>query len=143
MRSRADLAEFLKARGSSGQNRTAALLALEGLHPLEGKLENVDKLYEAGFRMAGLTHFFDNELGGSAHGVEKGGLTPFGRDVVARLEEKKMLVDLAHASPKVVDDVLAIARRPVVVSHTGVQTTCPGPRNFSDAHIRAIAARGG
>lgn len=145
VRSREDLARFLSSNASitPGHGRTAALLALEGLHPLEGKLENVDRLYDAGFRMAGLTHFFDNELGGSAHGMEKGGLTPFGRDVVRRLEEKKMFVDLAHASPRVIDDVLAIAQRPVVVSHTGVQATCPGPRNLSDAHIRAIAANGG
>jgi membrane dipeptidase len=145
VRSRQELAAFLasEAPTTPGRGRTAVLLALEGLHPLEGKLENVDKLYDAGFRMAGLTHFFDNELGGSAHGMEKGGLTSFGRDVVRRLEEKKMLVDLAHASPKVIDDVLAMAQRPVVVSHTGVQATCPGPRNLSDAHIRAIAAKGG
>jgi membrane dipeptidase len=145
VRSREELAAFLDSTASTapGHGRTAALLALEGLHPLEGKLENVDKLYDAGFRMAGLTHFFDNELGGSAHGMEKGGLTLFGRQVVRRLEEKKMLVDLAHASPKVIDDVLAMAQRPVVVSHTGVQATCPGPRNLTDAHIRAIAANGG
>ncbi|MGH8177340.1 MAG: dipeptidase, partial [Steroidobacter sp.] len=145
VRSREDLAEFLSSNAPTrpGHGRTAALLALEGLHPLEGKLENVDELYDAGFRMAGLTHFFDNELGGSAHGMEKGGLTPFGRDVVRRLEEKKMLVDLAHAAPKVIDDVLAMAQRPVVISHTGVQATCPGPRNLSDVHIRAIAANGG
>jgi microsomal dipeptidase-like Zn-dependent dipeptidase len=62
---------------------------------------------------------------------------------VRRLEEKHILVDLAHASPRVVDDVLAMATRPVVVSHTGVQGTCPGPRNLSDAHVQAIAAQGG
>jgi microsomal dipeptidase-like Zn-dependent dipeptidase len=118
-------------------------LATEGLHPLEGKLENVDRLYEAGFRITGLTHFFDNEVGGSAHGMVQGGLTPFGRQVVARPEEKRMLVDLAHASPQLIDDVLAIAKRPVLVSHTGVKGTCPGPRNPSDAHLKAIAATGG
>ena len=143
VRSRDELAAFLAGDPPPGKGRTAALLALEGLHPLEGKVESVDKLYEAGFRMAGLTHFFDNELGGSAHGMEKGGLTPFGREVVRRLEDKKMLVDLAHASPKVVDDVLAMAHRPVVVSHTGVQRTCPGPRNLSDEHIKAIGVNGG
>lgn len=125
------------------EGRLMAVLATEGLHPLDGKLENVDRLYEAGFRIAGLTHFFDNEVGGSAHGLEKGGLTAFGRQVVARLEDRKMIVDLAHASPKTIDDVLAMARRPVLVSHTGVQGTCPGPRNLSDAHIQAIAATGG
>ena len=93
--------------------------------------------------MAGLTHFFDNEVGGSAHGLVKGGLTPFGKQVVARLEERKILVDLAHASPRVIDDVLAQATRPVVVSHTGVQGTCPGPRNLSAEHLKRIAATGG
>ena len=119
------------------------MLATEGLHPLEGKLENLDRLYDAGFRITGLTHFFDNEIGGSAHGWDKGGLTPFGKQVIQRLEEKKIIVDLAHASPKVIDDVLAMAQRPVLVSHTGVQGTCPGPRNLSDAHVKAIAAKGG
>lgn len=121
----------------------AAVLATEGLHPLEGRLENVDRLYDAGFRIAGLTHFFDNEVGGSAHGLEKGGLTPFGRQVIARLEQKKMIVDLAHASPRLVDDVLSMATRPVLVSHTGVQGTCAGTRNLGDAQIRRIAAQGG
>lgn len=146
IRTRRDLEAFLKAEPVSaepGRGQTAALLAAEGLHLLEGRLENLDRLYDAGYRMAGLTHFFDNELGGSAHGLAKGGLTPFGREVVRRLEDKGMLVDLAHASPQVIDEVLAMARRPVVVSHTGVQGTCRGPRNLSDAHLRRIAANGG
>lgn len=142
VRTQTDLADLLKAQ-NPGSGLLAAVLATEGLHPLEGKLDNVDKLYDAGFRITGLTHFFDNELGGSAHGWDKGGLTPFGKQVVQRLEEKKILVDLAHASPKVIDDVLTMAKRPVLVSHTGVQGTCPGPRNLSDAHVKAIAAQGG
>jgi microsomal dipeptidase-like Zn-dependent dipeptidase len=56
-------------RVSSGKLRDAALLAIEGLHALDGKLESVDTLYAAGFRMMGLTHFFDNEVAASAHGV--------------------------------------------------------------------------
>lgn len=137
-----DLAAFTKAWRADPQ-RVAAVLATEGLHPLEGKLENVDRLYDAGFRITGLTHFFDNEVGGSAHGLEKGGLTPFGRQVVARLEAKHMLIDLAHASKPVIDDVLAVAKRPVLVSHTGVAGTCPGPRNLTDTHLKRIAATGG
>jgi microsomal dipeptidase-like Zn-dependent dipeptidase len=54
-----------------------------------------------------------------------------------------MLVDLAHASPQTVSEVLAMATRPVVVSHTGVAATCPGPRNLTDDQLRAIAANGG
>jgi len=142
IRSRSELAAYLQAWQRDPQ-RLATVLATEGLQPIEGKLENIDVLYDAGFRIAGLTHFFDNEVGGSAHGLEKGGLTPLGRQVIARLEEKRMLVDLAHASKSLIDDVLAIAKRPVLVSHTGVAGTCPGPRNLTDDHLQRIAANGG
>ncbi|HWV10085.1 MAG TPA: dipeptidase [Pseudomonas sp.] len=142
IRTRDDLSAFIAAWNKDPQ-RVAALLATEGLQPLEGKLENVDRLYDAGFRITGLVHFFDNEVGGSAHGLDKGGLTPFGRRVVKRLEDKAMLIDLAHASRPLIDDVLAFASRPVLVSHSGVEGTCPGPRNLSDRHLKAIAATGG
>lgn len=142
IRTRADLANFIEAWGKDPR-RVAGLLATEGLQPIEGKLDNIDVLYDAGFRVAGLTHFFDNEVGGSAHGLEKGGLTPLGRQVITRLEEKSMLVDLAHASRPLIDDVLAMAKRPVLVSHTGVEGTCAGTRNLSDKHLQAIAATGG
>lgn len=142
VRSRQDLVDFISAWSQDNQ-RVAAILATEGLHPLEGQLENVDRLYDAGFRITGLTHFFDNEVGGSAHGMEKGGLTPLGRQVVERLQAKGMLIDLAHASKPLIDDVLAVARRPALVSHTGVAGTCPGPRNLSDDHLKRIAATGG
>lgn len=140
--SRGELQKFLETWQRDPQ-RVAALLATEGLQPIEGKLENIDRLYDAGFRIAGLTHFFDNEVGGSAHGLAKGGLTPLGRQVIARLEEKRMLVDLAHASKALIDDVLDIAKRPLLVSHTGVAGTCPGPRNLTDEHLKRIAATGG
>ena len=120
-----------------------AMLSIEGLHNLEGQLANLDKLHAAGFRMAGLTHFFDNELGGSMHGEKKGGLTPFGHQVVRRMEELGMIVDIAHLSPQGVTDVLAIARRPVVSSHGGVQATCKVNRNLNDGQIRRVAANGG
>lgn len=142
IRTRGDLASFIQAWQQDPQ-RVAAILASEGLHPLEGQLENVERLYDAGFRIAGLTHFFDNEVGGSAHGMAKGGLTPFGRQVIKRLEAKAMLIDLAHASRPLIDDVLAMATRPVLVSHTGVEGTCKGTRNLSDKHLQGIAATGG
>jgi membrane dipeptidase len=142
VRTRAELAAAFRD-ATPVKGRLAAVLSTEGLHALEGKLENVDRLADAGFRIAGLAHFFDNEVGGSAHGLEKGGLTPFGRQVVQRLESRGITVDLAHASPKLIDDVLGVARRPVLVSHTGVHGTCRGPRNLSDAHLKAIAATGG
>lgn len=135
--------ENFVAQRAEHPNTIAGLLAIEGLHALEGNLANVDTLFDAGFRMMGLTHFFDNELGGSAHGVTHAGLTPFGRDVVSRMEQRGIIVDLAHTSPQMKRDVLAMATKPVVVSHGGVAATCPGPRNLTDDELRAIAANGG
>lgn len=120
-----------------------AMLTIEGLQNLEGKASNLDRLYNAGFRMAGLTHFFDNELGGSMHGLKKGGLTPFGRDIVGRMEAKGMIVDIAHLSHTGVAEILAMATRPVVSSHGGVQATCKVNRNLTDDEIRGVAKTGG
>jgi membrane dipeptidase len=120
-----------------------ALLSLEGMQVLEGKPENLKTLYSLGFRMAGLAHFFDNEVAGSAHGEEKGGLTPMGRDLVTKMEEKGIIIDVAHASAKTVDDVLKIATRPIVVSHGGVFAQCPSPRTLTDDQLRRIGANGG
>ena len=139
---RASLSAFLASRDAK-PDKHAALLAIEGLHALDGKLESVDTLYAHGFRMLGLTHFFDNEVAASAHGVTHAGLTPLGRQVVERMEALHILVDLAHASPRTVSEVLAMAKRPIVVSHTGVAATCPGPRNLTDDQLKAISANGG
>lgn len=135
--------DALLAARASGHGPVGAMLTIEGLHDLEGKLENLDRLYAAGFRVAGLAHFFDNELAGSMHGESKGGLTPFGRQVVRAMEAKGMVVDIAHCSHACVADVLAMARRPVVFSHGGVQATCKVNRNLTDDEIRAVARNGG
>jgi membrane dipeptidase len=138
----ADLAAYLERRAHE-PGIVAGLLSLEGAHVLEGDARNVAVMDQAGYRMIGLAHFFDNEVAGSAHGVGKGGLTPLGREVVGRMEERKILVDLAHASAQTVDDVLAMAKRPVVVSHTGVKGTCDNNRNLSDEQLRRIAGTDG
>lgn len=130
-------------QASTNDKRIGAMLTIEGLHNLEGKASNLDRLYDAGFRMAGLTHFFDNELGGSMHGLKKGGLTPFGRNIVRRMEAKGMIVDIAHLSHTGVAELLAMATRPVVSSHGGVQATCKVNRNLNDAEIKGVAKTGG
>ena len=142
IRTRGQLDSLLAIR-ARGNTSVGAILSTEGLHALDGQLANVDTLFAHGFRAAGLTHFFDNDLGGSAHGVEKGGLTDLGRKVVQRMEQLGMVVDVAHASPSVVSEVLAMATKPVIVSHGGVQATCPGPRNLTDDQLRALAKTGG
>ncbi len=142
IRTGADLAAF-ETKRAADRNAVAALIGVEGAHAMEGDLANLDRLFDAGVRMMAPTHFFDTEIGGSAHGVTRGGLTPLGREWVKKMEAKKMIIDLAHASPAVIDDVLKMAARPVVVSHTGVRGTCDNQRNLSDAQLAAISSNGG
>jgi microsomal dipeptidase-like Zn-dependent dipeptidase len=82
-------------------------------------------------------------VGGSAHGARAGGLTALGRRWLSEMERLELVVDLAHASPQTFADVIAAATRPVLVSHTGVTGTCPGPRNLTDDQLRAVARTGG
>jgi microsomal dipeptidase-like Zn-dependent dipeptidase len=133
----------LLADRRAGRKVVGGMLSVEGLQDIEGKLANLDRLYAAGFRMAGLAHFFDNQVAGSMHGIDKGGLTVFGRQVVRRMEAMGMIVDVAHASHRAVADVIAYARRPIVSSHGGVQAVCNVNRNLTDDEIRGIARTGG
>lgn len=130
-------------RGDLSTEGIKGLLALEGMHALGGREEALIELYSAGFRMMGLAHFFDNEIAGSAHGVDKYGLTELGRSLIPRMEALGITIDLAHASPAAIEDTLDLATKPVVVSHGGVKSTCPGPRNLSDAQLSSIAENGG
>ena len=142
-RTKTDLRKALKAR-KGNKDMLVGVLATEGAHPLEGKIDNLDNLYDAGFRMIGFQHFFDNKLGGSLHGVSKDGLTPFGKEVVLAIVKKDMMIDVAHSSIKVVEDVLALTDAPMVVSHTGILSFCDHPgRNIPDRLMQKIAHRGG
>ncbi|MEL7708476.1 dipeptidase [Citromicrobium bathyomarinum] len=138
-----DLDRLLRERSSQTPKPVGALLSIEGLQNLEGDLSNLDVLRKQGFRMASLTHFFDTDLAGSMHGMAKGGLTDKGRRAVRRMEELGMVVDIAHCSHACVADILAMARRPVVSSHGGVQATCQVNRNLTDDEIRGVAKTGG
>ncbi len=142
VRSPEDLDAVLAERDATGRP-IGGLFSVEGLHNLEGDGANLQRLYDAGLRMAGLTHFFDNELAGSMHGEAKGGLTPFGREMVGEMERLGIIVDIAHCSHECVAQVLEMATRPVVSSHGGVQATCAVNRNLTDDEIRAVAATGG
>jgi len=142
IRTRRDLDRLIAER-EDGRQVTGALFSVEGLHNLEGDFDNLDRLYDAGMRMAGFTHFFDNEVAGSMHGEEKGGLTDLGRRVFAEMERRGIIVDIAHASHEAVAEMLSLATMPLVLSHGGVQATCDVNRNLTDDEIRGVAATGG
>lgn len=139
---RAELDAALEAHAAD-PDVLAAVLGIEGAHPLEGDLANLDRLEAAGYRVVGLQHFFDNALGGSLHGVSNAGLTEFGRTVVREVAARGMVLDLAHSSPQVVEDALDMADMPVIVSHTGLHSHCPVTRNLPDELMLRVAETGG
>jgi membrane dipeptidase len=140
--SRRDLEAYL-ARRAVDPAITAAFLSIEGAQALDDDLDNLATLARAGYRMLSPTHFFDTPFAGSAHGVVQGGLTDLGRELLSRVESSGMVLDVSHASSATIDDVLSLASRPVVASHTGVRAAVPGIRNLPDDQVRGIAATGG
>lgn len=133
----------LVARREDGASVVGGVFLIEGAHPLEGDLEKLDRLYEQGLRITGLTHFFDNELGGSLHGISKEGLNEFGSSVVRRANELGLIIDIAHASPQMVADVLELSSSPAILSHGGVKGLCDSARNLDDSLMVEFANKGG
>lgn len=121
------------------------LLSTEGSHVLEGRLDNIERLYEEGYRLMGLQHFFDNELGGSLHGTSKTGLSDFGRQAVAAMQARGIIIDVAHSSEAVIRDVLSVSEAPLILSHGGVRSACPrtANRNLPDELLVQITQKGG
>lgn len=139
-RTAADI-ERARADGAIG-----ALLGIEGAHALEGDLDRVDHFAHRGVRYLGLLHFSSNEAGYPAYGKGRRdgeGLTRWGKELVRRCEERGVLVDLAHINREGFLDACRIARRPVIVSHTGVSGAHPHWRNIDDDQLRAVADLGG
>ncbi len=142
IKSKRDLASFIDQRNTRPK-LVGGLLGTEGSHALDGELSNVKTLFDAGFRMMSLQHFFDNKLGGSLHGVSQSGLTSFGRDVVKQIGELSIILDVSHSAEAVVADVLAMVDTPLVVSHTGFKGHCDTARNIADSLMQKIAKNGG
>lgn len=142
IKTRADLEALLEAR-ANGAQITGGILGIEGAHPLEGDIANLDRIVDAGHRLIALQHFFDNALGGSLHGTSNQGLTEFGKQVVQEVAARGLILDIAHSSTAVAEDVLALTDTPIIVSHTGVKAHCDVKRNYPDDLMRKIAATGG
>jgi membrane dipeptidase len=101
----------------------------------------VDLFHRLGLRSCQLT-YNDRNLAGVGCDQE-GGLTPFGRELIGRMNERRMLLDLSHANMQTMAEAIAASKAPVIVSHTACQAVHPHRRNTTDENLRALAARGG
>ncbi len=131
------------------QGKLAAMFGVEGGHMIENDLTKVDSLYNRGTRYLTLTHNIAPAWASSAADEASGkalphkGLNEFGRQVVKRMNELGMLVDVSHAGDQTFWDVIAVSRKPIIASHSSVYQLTPHRRNLKDDQIIAIAKNGG
>ena len=132
----AEAAESARAEG-----KRYAILAIEGLDGLEGP-EALDRLAALGLRLGTLTWNEENRFASGATQDPGRGLTPLGRQMVRRMEELGIVVDVSHLNDGGFRDVMRLAAGPVIASHSNCRALCPHPRNLSDEQLRAIRGCG-
>lgn len=131
-------------RSNKDKGLTSILFGLENGMPIGQDLSALDALYKRGVRYVTLTHNGDNQIADSAsQGTTWGGLSPFGREVVARMNSLGMIVDLAHASDKTFFDCIEASRTPIVSTHSCCRALASHRRNMTDDMLRALADKGG
>ena len=121
-------------------------ISMENGNPFGRDLSLMRTFYAYGVRLMGPVHFMNNELGDSStdpRGPEWGGLSPLGKQFVAEANRMGIVLDASHASDGVLDDMLALSKAPIILSHTGSRAIFNHPRNLDDAHLKALAAKGG
>ena len=134
----------------SKQKKLAVLFGVEGGHMMENDLNKLDALYKRGARYMTLTWNNSTDWATSAADeTTKGdslthkGLTDLGKQIVKRMNELGMLVDLSHVGEQTFWDAIATTTKPVLVSHSCVYALCPHRRNLKDEQIKAVAKNGG
>ena len=143
-----------EVRDIAASGRKVALIGIENGYAMGRDIRLLDQFYDYGARYFGLVHVGNNDLGDSsmlnltgikpgAPLAEQGGLSALGRQVVARLNELGIMVDVSHASDATTLDIIAASKAPVIASHSGVRAVSAHPRNLTDAALRGIAASHG
>jgi len=133
-------ADLTRARA---ENKLGVIFTCQGTEPLGEDVDRIAMYRELGVRVIQLTHNRRNIVGDGSMEAGNAGLSNFGRQVVERLNAEKIVVDLAHGSPRTMSEGVAASREPVLISHTGCLALANHPRNTSDATLRAMAHRGG
>ncbi len=125
------------------QGQVGVVYGMQNTTALGGEPDRVHALAQLGVRVMQLTYNVRNAVGDGATVPDDRGLTSFGAQVVERLQVEGVLVDLSHSSENTCLDALALARRPLVISHSGCRAVADHPRNKSDAELRRLADGGG
>lgn len=123
--------------------KRAAYLSIEGSRALGGKLERVKEFYDKGVRMMTLTWNGKTAVADGCMVEQPSGLTSFGREVVKKMNEVGMIVDVSHLSEQGFWDVVSISEKPFVATHSNSKAVCNHPRNLTDEQFKVIIERKG
>jgi membrane dipeptidase len=128
------------------EGKLAIYIGLENGYPIGRDITLIDKYYSLGARYVTLSHSRNNDICDSSTdpaGEEHGGLSPFGRDVVRKMNRLGMMIDVSHISDKAFFDVIELTEFPVIASHSNARAVCDHARNLSDEMLLALKDKGG
>jgi membrane dipeptidase len=134
------------AAAIAARHKHVVFLSIENGYPVEADLSLLETFYKLGVRLAGLAHFSNNDLADSStdpKGPEWHGLSEKGRAFVREANRLGIVLDGSHSSDEVLDQLIALSKTPVLLSHSGVKAVFNHPRNVDDRRLRALAASGG
>ncbi|MBY6211738.1 dipeptidase [Microbulbifer agarilyticus] len=123
--------------------KVGLIMGFQDTRQLEKRVENIDRFYEVGVRCIQLTYNLDNHAGSGCLSDVDGGLKPFGYEVIERMRDRGILLDLSHASRKTTRESLQNADYPVAITHSGCDAVFSHPRNNPDDTLKMLADRGG
>lgn len=127
------------------KGKIAGLMGMEGGEPIENSVDNVNHFYQQGVRYISPTWSVNNQLADSSGAAKArwNGLSPLGKQVIQRMNQLGMLIDVSHVSDATFNDILKLTTQPVIASHSGVDGMRLSPRNLSDAMLKQLATNGG
>ena len=134
-----------EAKNNKSEGVFSMFLGLENGSPVGKSMDRLQEFYDAGVRYMTLCHSRDNQICDSCASASGkwGGLSPFGKEVIAEMNRIGMLVDVSHISDAAFYDVIRCSQRPVVATHSCCRALSDHPRNMTDDMIRALASEGG
>ncbi|MCB0043980.1 MAG: membrane dipeptidase [Caldilineaceae bacterium] len=134
------VAEIVAAKQAG---RTAIVIGFQNGKPVEDEIDFLDVLFHMGLRIMQLTYNEKNYIGDGCTELRDGGLSRFGVDLIHRMAEIGVVVDLSHCSEQTCLDAINASSVPVIISHANPSALIPNPRNKSDKTLEALAERGG
>jgi membrane dipeptidase len=132
------------AAAIAAQGKRVVFMSIENSYPIDGDVTLLSSFYALGVRISGLAHFKNNDMADSSTDKpEWQGLSPLGKQFVAEANRLGVVLDASHSSDAVLDQLIALSKTPVILTHTGCKAVFDHPRNIDDARLKALAASGG